>query len=83
MNIVLVVVDADDVVLVCDANQFNVVDDNDDGDDDDGGEHDDNRLDFRRTFILLFIFKICSLLSLIRRRFARYVVATFESILFS
>lgn len=79
MNIVLVEVDADDVVLVCDANQFNDVDDKDD---DDGG-NDGNRLDFLRTFILLFIFKICSLLSLISRRFAKYVVApmaTFESI---
>lgn len=77
---VVVVVSADNVVLVCDANQLNVVDDGDDdcGEDED---NDGNRLDFLRTFILLFIFKICSLLSRISRRFAKFTVTVaFESI---
>lgn len=74
MNIVLVVVGADDVILVRVTNQFN--DDDDDG----------NRRDFLRTFIRLFICNICSLLSLfISRLCVKYAVsststATFESI---
>lgn len=75
MNIVLVVVVAGDVILVRVMNQFN-----DDDDDDDG-----NRRDFLRTFILLFIFNICSLLSLIGRLSVKCTVstATFDFIFFS
>lgn len=68
MKIVLVVVvGAEDVILVCDATQLSAAlnlddDDADDdcGDDDDDGNDDGNRRNFLRTFILLFIFKICS-----------------------
>lgn len=69
MKIVLVVVvGAEDVILVCDATQLSAaltLDDDDadddcgDADDDDGND-DGNRRNFLRTFILLFIFKICS-----------------------
>lgn len=75
MSIVLVVVD--DVLLVCDANQLNTNEDDDDDDDDGNDEvenNDGNRLDFLRTFIRLFIFNICSLLSRISRRFAKFTV---------
>lgn len=83
LAVVVVVATAGNVVLVCDANQLNIVDD----DDDDGGEDgvdahiDGSRLGFLRTFIRLFIFKICSLLSRISRRFVKFTVTiSFESI---
>lgn len=84
MSIVLagvVVVNADNVILVCNANQLNVDDDDCGEDDGDDKNIDGNRLDFLRTFIRLFIFKICSLLSRISRRFVKLTVtAAFESI---
>lgn len=80
----VVVSTAGNVVLICDASQLNIVDDDDDGDDgeDDADEFNDgSRLDFLRTFIRLFIFNICSLLSRISRRFAKFTVTVpFESI---
>lgn len=91
MKIVLVVVvGAEDVILVCDATHLsaalNLDDDDADDDfgDDDVGNDDGNRRNFLRTFILLFIFKICSWLSLIRRLFTKCSVSsmpTFESII--
>lgn len=80
---VVVVLDATagNVVLVCDANQLNI-DDDDDGDEYNEDEtNDGSRLDFLRTFIRLFIFNMCSLLSRISRRFAKFTVTlSFESI---
>lgn len=72
MSIVLVVVAAiDDVIVVRNANHLNV----------DDGNDDDNCCNFLRTFIRLFIFNICSLLSLIRRLFTGWPdVEPFESI---
>lgn len=79
---VVVVVTAGNVVLVCDANQLNIDDDDDDGGEDDEDEtNDGSRLGFLRTFIRLFIFNICSLLSRISRQFAKFTVTiSFESI---
>lgn len=86
----VVVATAGNAVLVCDANQLNIVDDDEDDDDDGGGEdgvdahNDGSRLGFLRTFIRLFIFNICSLLSRISRRFAKFTVTiSFESIIFN
>lgn len=70
--VVVVAVTATDEILVGKVNQIDGVD--------------DARLAFLRTFILLFIFNICSWLSLIGRLFARCArtsVDTFESIVFS
>lgn len=81
--LVVVVASAGNVVLVCDAIQLNIVDDDDGcGGEDDADEYSDgSRLVFLRTFIRLFIFNICSLLSRISRRFAKFAVTTpFESI---
>lgn len=84
VDVVVVAATAGNAVLVCDANQLNIVDeDDDDGDgEDDADECDDgSRLDFLRTFIRLFIFNICSLLSRISRRLAKFTVTVaFESI---
>lgn len=81
LAVVVVVATAGNVVLVCDANQLNIVDDDDGGEDGVNAHNDGSRLGFLRTFIRLFIFKICSLLSRISRRFAKFTVTiSFESI---
>lgn len=71
-TVLVVVVVVAVVILDRDANHFNV---------DDGSDDDDCR-NFLRTFIRLFIFSICFLLSLIRRLFVKCAaVELFKSIL--